>query len=625
MKTAVALKKVSIEAFVECLRQIMPPDRVIHIGAGTGQGFMNAWQTWGVSAALIVDANEARLAWAHELQWQVHSAVLAQEAKEVDFFTASNPNEDGLISPEQLVALWPNLRSTETLPVQTQTLDHLVTTVDFFTSVEKVNLWLMIDCLSSLAILKGATHTIEKASVLWLRVLLEPLNSVDAGSLQEIDAYLNDFGYRCVSVVESNHPRVGEAIFVRDWQDYVANGINEKERLDSENAALRQARDEQHAMIVDQQQRLDAITQEREQVQAQLNEKQFHIDVLASEQLQLQALQSVFEAEKDAFRQERDHAQAQINELNHANSIAMADKSALENLIEQQSEQRRVLQHELLALAQSRDEQTHFANERQHQLESLTAERDFHAAQHNEKQAQLDALTHERAELFANQQLSAETLANVTQSRDEQTHLANERQAQIEQISNERDQQAQLAVERMQQIEVLTNERDANVNLANERQAQIEQVSNESNQLAQFAAERMQQIEVLTHERDEFNVQRNTLENKCRSIEQSVEKLATQEMQLTSELAQAKQTIALSIKLQTLKETDLRDLQQRYQAALSVQENQHKLLVQLSERLTLAADYFHKMSEQDAIVREEVPKIQKKSWWLGFFKGRDSV
>jgi chromosome segregation ATPase len=213
----------------------------------------------------------------------------------------------------------------------------------------------------------------------------------------------------------------------------------------------------------------------------------------------------------------------------------------------------------------------------------------------------------------------------LTHERDANVNLANERQAQIEQVSNERDQQAQLATERMQQIEALTHERDANVNLANERQAQIEQVSNERNQQAQLATERMQQIEVLTHERDELNVQRNTLENKCRSIEQSVEKLATQEMQLTSELAQAKQTIALSIKLQTLKETDLRDLQQRYQAALSVQENQHKLLVQLSERLTLAADYFHKMSEQDAIVREEVPKIQKKSWWLGFFKGRDSV
>ena len=478
MKTAVALKKVSIEAFVECLRQITPPDRVIHIGAGTGQGFMNSWQTWGVSAALIVDANEARLAWAQDLQWQVHSAVLAQEAKEVDFFTASNPNEDGLISPAQLAVLWPNLRSTETLPVQTQTLDHLVTAVDFFPSVEKVNLWLMIDCLSSLAILKGATRTIEKASVLWLRVLLEPLNSVDAGSLQEIDAYLNDFGYRCVSVVDSNHPRVGEAIFVRDWQDYVANDMNEKESLESENAALRQAHDEQHAIIANQQQHFDNITQEREQVQAQLNEKQSHIDVLSLEKQQLQEQQSVFEAEKDALRQAHDeqhaiianqqqrleniiqereqaqaqlnekqshidvlsvekqqlqeqlsvfelenaelrqvcdHAQAQINELNHANSIAMADKSALENLIEQQSEQRRVLQHEILALSQSRDEQTQLANERQHQLDSLTAERDFHAAQHNEKQAQLDALTHERADLLENQRLSAETLANVTQ------------------------------------------------------------------------------------------------------------------------------------------------------------------------------------------------------------------
>ena len=500
MKTAVALKKVSIEAFVECLRQITPPDRVIHIGAGTGQGFMNSWQTWGVSAALIVDANEARLAWAQDLQWQVHSAVLAQEAKEVDFFTASNPNEDGLISPAQLAVLWPNLRSTETLPVQTQTLDHLVTAVDFFPSVEKVNLWLMIDCLSSLAILKGATRTIEKASVLWLRVLLEPLNSVDAGSLQEIDAYLNDFGYRCVSVVDSNHPRVGEAIFVRDWQDYVANDMNEKESLDSENAALRQARDEQHGIIVDQQQRLENITQEREQAQAQLNEKQLHIDVLSVEKQQLQEQLSVFELDNAELRQACDHAQAQINELNHANSIAMADKSALENLIEQQSEQRRVLQYEILALSQSRDEQTQLANERQHQLDSLTAERDFHAAQHNEKQAQLDALTHERADLLENQRLSAQTLANVTQSRDEQTHLANERQGQIEALTAERDLHVAQHNEKQTQLNVLTQEKSVFINDINQLQTQLQNKDQRISQLETESTESHARQQMLNEE-----------------------------------------------------------------------------------------------------------------------------
>ena len=64
-----------------------------------------------------------------------------------------------------------------------------------------------------------------------------------------------------------------------------------------------------------------------------------------------------------------------------------------------------------------------------------------------------------------------------------------------------------------------------------------------------------------------------------------------------------------------LKEADLKDLQTRYQQIQEVNENQHKLLDQLSERLQMAAQYFHELSDKNKAL-EEANKKQKKIPWF---------
>ena len=62
-----------------------------------------------------------------------------------------------------------------------------------------------------------------------------------------------------------------------------------------------------------------------------------------------------------------------------------------------------------------------------------------------------------------------------------------------------------------------------------------------------------------------------------------------------------RQTAALSIKLQALREADLRDLQARYQETLLSQNSQHQLLVKLSERLNKASSYFHRLASNGGV------------------------
>ena len=71
--------------------------------------------------------------------------------------------------------------------------------------------------------------------------------------------------------------------------------------------------------------------------------------------------------------------------------------------------------------------------------------------------------------------------------------------------------------------------------------------------------------------------------------------MAQQVQGLQRDLADARQTAALSVRLQTLRETDLRDLQGRYETVSVQQQSQHALLTQLAHRLTVANQYFHQL------------------------------
>ena len=149
----------------------------------------------------------------------------------------------------------------------------------------------------------------------------------------------------------------------------------------------------------------------------------------------------------------------------------------------------------------------------------------------------------------------------------------NEHQTQIQQLSQARDEQAKLAAERQAQIQQLTQARDEQARLAVERQTQIQQLAQARDEQAKHLGK------------------------------------------LNQELSDARQTVSLSVKLQTLREADLKDLQARYQVSLSAQKEQHQLLAKLGERLSVLSDYFHQIANNEFTLlsdKEEKPKPVKK-------------
>jgi FkbM family methyltransferase len=212
----------------------------------------------------------------------------------------------------------------------------------------------------------------------------------------------------------------------------------------------------------------------------------------------------------------------------------------------------------------------------------------------------------------------------LTQAMNEQTRLADDYKTLNHQLRRERDEAIQSSAEQREQTEILIAlQTDISQQLAilqtelaasQQAKAALEQiVEHQTNQLGQLSLERdalLAQLGQLTQELVELQAQlgqltqeRESLQAQLGQLTQEWEALHSRYMETHQlaenqkhELLEAQRTVALSVKLQTLREADLKELQNRYQESIGRQEEQHQLLVKLTERLNTASVYLHRLT-----------------------------
>lgn len=181
----------------------------------------------------------------------------------------------------------------------------------------------------------------------------------------------------------------------------------------------------------------------------------------------------------------------------------------------------------------------------------------------------------------------------------------------LEQARSEAGAQTALVLTQQEQIEALT----AIVDLQAGIQAEKDRLQGHAETLETSVRELQASLEASNAlhaqaeaEKAQLQGQVNTLQASIRELQSAVETSNATASQAAGALAQnqealeqARQAARLGLKLQTLRENDLRDLQQRYQASLEVQERQHQMLVKLGERLGAASRYFHQLTDADRL------------------------
>ena len=99
------------------LRQLYPPSALMLVGAGCdGSPWVQYLLATGHRNVTLIEADEAaakrlKLATQGQPDWNVEPHVIGRHSEATAFYTASLQTESGLLEPEALRSLWPNLKT----------------------------------------------------------------------------------------------------------------------------------------------------------------------------------------------------------------------------------------------------------------------------------------------------------------------------------------------------------------------------------------------------------------------------------------------------------------------------------------------------------------------------------
>jgi hypothetical protein len=157
------------------------------------------------------------------------------------------------------------------------------------------------------------------------------------------------------------------------------------------------------------------------------------------------------------------------------------------------------------------------------------------------------------------------------------------------------------ALETARRISDLTN---AATQKAEEQRARLEKRDSEIKQLqedrdaaAQKAEEQRARLEKRDSEIKQLQEDRDAAAQKAEEQRARLEEVEREAEAMRDELAGAQQNLSVSLRLQMLHDTDLKNLQQRYASLLQSKDAQDKLLERLTVSLSNAARYLQEMDD----------------------------
>ncbi len=212
-------------AWLDVLRKVLPARGVLLVGAGAGNGAWVRWlQSRGVASGdvsvFLVEGDEMQY---RHLQRSLGAGtgctpwrdVVAPGAGRTTFHRASNPAESGLLPPQALQQLWPNLGVGDDVTVEdATTLDALRA------EVGKTINWLVLDCLPAAALLEGGANLLPQLDVAVVRVATDLPAELQAHQ-PAADELLQAAGLRRIYSQAERHPSLTHVLYVRDMERQV--------------------------------------------------------------------------------------------------------------------------------------------------------------------------------------------------------------------------------------------------------------------------------------------------------------------------------------------------------------------------------------------------------------------
>jgi len=378
-----------------CLREVFAPAHIALVGAGNGAGVWAQWLLQQDAPALLIEAGpEQHRLLAQRLNIRPNTShhaaqlLVAPEHGEHPFYTTTLSSENGLLPPDHLTSLWPNLHPVQEQRVLALTLAEALAAH----AVDAAPLWLIIDCLPAAPLLTSAGGWLQHADVVLARVVLpnalphplpqplfhdagegsdvlSPLPLVGEGARRAGEgasdlhhtpllhgATLDELaqalpGMQHIALHPTRHPAIAHALFVRDTRaalrQHTETALAAQSDLQQQLQQALQTRDalqtqltQQHDAAQALQQQLNAETQAKTELQRRLEQAFQTEQRLEAELLKKNDAAKTLQTALDAQTQANSTLQQQLQQATAAPPPEPdpLPKAALDALFKQQSE-----------------------------------------------------------------------------------------------------------------------------------------------------------------------------------------------------------------------------------------------------------------------------------------------
>lgn len=429
-------------SWLDHLWQLYPAQGVLLVGAGNGaSAWIEALQNWNAPNVMLVEADETQF---QHLQrslaategWQLRKQVVAREAGSVTFHQASNPAESGLLEPETLRALWPNLKTRHKSTRQSITLAELLPM-----TTPGAN-WLLLDCLPAAPLLAGAGAALDSVDVILTRALLpEPGHGAThpGADASAVAQWLQAHGFCTVATQTGRHPNTVHTLHVRDRSAQLQKLTAELAELRQAQHAAEQTAQKHQALLTEREAQAKTLQQELTALQQQLAEST-QANIAADTALQTRDAQlNTLQNELAQARQTAEQAKVTVNQHQHQVTQLQAEANELRETAE------KARADAAQVLAQAREAQANATKELQERdaelkaLQTELAQAKQAAQQASDKathsQQQLTALQIETTQWREAEQLRTQkvesTLENMERALEQSATALNEKAAQL--------------------------------------------------------------------------------------------------------------------------------------------------------------------------------------------------
>lgn len=410
---------------IALLLSAFPARTLLHVG-DLARHHLADYAAWSCESAVFVIAEEDRersLAKIISAQpnWVSVRAVVTDAPGEREYFILSNPRESGLFPADCLTGIWRNIKTVATQVITATTLDDVLK--HSLPETTAVN-WIVLNTLSALSVLRGATSTLPECDVLLARTVLESSASGERlPTLRDVDDYVFGQGFRRAGIQEERHSAMGTAIYVRDWRrialkseaearamiDRLTVEIDGRQRaaieVQGQLAQLQVETGRQTLLAHQYAQSLNDALRERDEIRRLADQLQQrlehqtieHATAMENSSAQISSMtrdQSLIAAERDEALRSAEDLQRRLTQLTIEHTAALEKVSAMDVLI---AENRTLIDRAI----EARDAHALHAQQREDRIAALAAELENSARETAEVRATVDSLRKSRDDALA--------------------------------------------------------------------------------------------------------------------------------------------------------------------------------------------------------------------------------